>query len=61
MSVELASPEDKTVMWTRRHLLGLEDLGRDEVVAVLDRAEDFVDITGTADRPEGQGRRDAVL
>jgi aspartate carbamoyltransferase catalytic subunit len=45
VSVQLASPDEKTVMWTRRHLLGLEDLGREEIVAILDRAEDFVDIT----------------
>jgi aspartate carbamoyltransferase catalytic subunit len=29
------------VTWTRRHLLGLEDLSRDELVAILDTAEHF--------------------
>jgi aspartate carbamoyltransferase catalytic subunit len=42
--VELAGPERKTVVWTRAHLLGLEDLRRDEIVAILDTAEDFVDV-----------------
>ncbi len=32
------------VAWTRRHLLGLEDLSRDELVAILDTAETFVDL-----------------
>lgn len=43
MSVELAAPEPKTVMWTRRHLLGLEDLSRSELVTILDRAEQFTE------------------
>ena len=28
-------------MWTRRHLLGLEDLGRDDLLAILDLARTF--------------------
>jgi aspartate carbamoyltransferase catalytic subunit len=32
-------------MWTRRHLLGLEDLATEEIVSILDKAEEFVDIT----------------
>ncbi len=28
--------------WTRRHLLGLEELGPAEIVTILDRAEDYV-------------------
>jgi aspartate carbamoyltransferase catalytic subunit len=43
--VELASRELKTVPWARRHLLGLEDLGRDEILTILDTAEDFVDVS----------------
>lgn len=31
--------------WTRPHLLGLEDLGADEIVAILDSAENFVDLS----------------
>lgn len=29
--------------WTRRHLLGLEELSREEIVAILDAAEGFVE------------------
>ena len=29
--------------WTRKHLLGLEDLTRDEVVSILDRAETYLE------------------
>ena len=27
--------------WTRRHLLGLEDLSAAEIIAILDRADEF--------------------
>ena len=29
--------------WNRRHLLGLEELTREEIVAILDAAEDFIE------------------
>jgi aspartate carbamoyltransferase catalytic subunit len=45
VSVELAAPAARTVPWTRRHLLGLEDLSRTEITAVLDTAEDFVEVS----------------
>jgi aspartate carbamoyltransferase catalytic subunit len=45
VSLDLASRRRKPVSWARRHLLGLEDLASDEIVAILDRAEEFVDIT----------------
>ena len=35
--------------WTRRHLLGLEELSRDEMGIILDTAESFIDVS--------QGRR----
>jgi aspartate carbamoyltransferase catalytic subunit len=34
-----------TMRWTRRHLLGIEDLSREEIEAILDRAEDFGDVS----------------
>src|ERR1700677_1488676 len=37
------------IPWTRRHLLGLEDLSREELVAILDTAEHFAQ-SGTARR-----------
>jgi aspartate carbamoyltransferase catalytic subunit len=45
VSVELAVPQSnsKPLRWTRRHLLGLEDLQRDEILAILDTAEEFVE------------------
>jgi aspartate carbamoyltransferase catalytic subunit len=43
MSVELAAPRPATAPWMRRHLLGLEDLSRPEIEAILNTAEHFVD------------------
>src|SRR5262249_42922648 len=37
--------EPKKIMWTRRHLLGLEDLSRSEIETILDTAEDFVEVS----------------
>jgi len=49
VSVELAEPEPKIMVWTRRHLLGLEELSRSEIETILDTAEEFVDV-GQHDR-----------
>jgi aspartate carbamoyltransferase catalytic subunit len=43
--VELATPAAKTVQWTRRHLLGLEDLSRAELTILLDVAGEFVEVS----------------
>jgi aspartate carbamoyltransferase catalytic subunit len=45
VNVQLAPRESKPVRWSRRHLLGLEDLSREEIVTVLDTAEEFVEIS----------------
>jgi aspartate carbamoyltransferase catalytic subunit len=50
VSLELAAPETRTheekpVTWTRRHLLGLEELSRSEIETILDTAEDFVEVS----------------
>jgi aspartate carbamoyltransferase catalytic subunit len=45
VTVELAVKEPKVAVWTRRHLLGLEELGRAEIETILDTAEDFVDVS----------------
>ena len=45
MTVELAVREPKAIMWTRRHLLGLEDLSRGEIETILDTAEQFVEVS----------------
>jgi aspartate carbamoyltransferase catalytic subunit len=49
VSLHVAEPEAtpmlKPVRWTRRHLLGLEDLSRAEIEIILDTAEDFVEVS----------------
>jgi aspartate carbamoyltransferase catalytic subunit len=45
VSVQLAPPEAKPAVWTRRHLLGLEELSAAEIQTVLDAAEDFVEVS----------------
>ena len=41
MTAQLAMPPRKPLLWTRRHLLGLEDLSREEIELILDTAEEF--------------------
>jgi aspartate carbamoyltransferase catalytic subunit len=41
MTAQLATPQRKPLQWTRRHLLGLEDLTREEIELILDTAEGF--------------------
>ena len=45
MSAEPALVSSKNLHWTRRHLLGLEDLSRAEIEAILDRAEEFIEVS----------------
>src|ERR1700722_14325830 len=45
------------IAWTRRHLLGLEDLSRDEGVAILDTAEHSAPGTRTAVRGVDSSRK----
>jgi aspartate carbamoyltransferase catalytic subunit len=44
--------------WTRKHLLGLEDLSREEILAILDTAESFAEISTRSRKkvPALQGR-----
>ncbi len=44
--------------WTRKHLLGLEDLSREEIVAILDTADSFAEISQRSRKkvPAAQGR-----
>jgi aspartate carbamoyltransferase catalytic subunit len=37
--------DQTTTRWTRGHLLGLEDLAREELLTLLDTAEQFVDLS----------------
>jgi len=45
MAVELTERKAAPASWTRPHLLGLEDLSREEILTILDTAEDFVDLS----------------
>ncbi len=36
---------DTKFLWTRKHLLGLEDLSREEILHILDTAETFTDVS----------------
>jgi len=46
MSTELVELGDVPASWTRRHLLGLEDLSADEITLILDKAQAFRDAMG---------------
>ncbi len=41
--MEPTERQPKVASWTRRHLLGLEELSREELVTILDTAEQFVE------------------
>jgi aspartate carbamoyltransferase catalytic subunit len=45
MHAELASRKAAPISWTQPHLLGLEDLSREEIVTILDTAEAFVEVS----------------
>ena len=59
MSLSMADPTKAPPMtWNRKHLLGLEDLSRDEIVAILDTADSFAEISTRSRKkvPTLQGR-----
>ncbi len=41
----MARKKDKTLIWNRKHLLGLRDLTREEIEFILDTAEGFEEIS----------------
>ena len=45
MTIDLAVEKPPHAVWTRRHLLGLEDLSRAEIETILDKAEEFVELS----------------
>ncbi|MCI0381349.1 MAG: aspartate carbamoyltransferase catalytic subunit [Gemmataceae bacterium] len=53
MASETAPVATASVPWTRRHLLGLEDLSRDELRTILDTAEQFVEQSGRCRKKRG--------
>ncbi len=63
MPVDLAPRAAATaapVTWTKRHLLGLEDLTRAEIVTILDAAEDFLEPSPLG-RERARGRKKRTL
>jgi aspartate carbamoyltransferase catalytic subunit len=50
MSLQLADREATRAPWTRKHLLGLEDLTCEDILTILDAAEDFVEVSQHHDR-----------
>ncbi len=56
MNEALAAPRPRLSVWTRRHLLGLEDLSRAEIEIILDAAETFVEVS-----ERRSGKRDDLL
>src|SRR6478735_644426 len=51
-------PAGTPTAWNRKHLLGLEDLSREEIVAILDTADSFAEISKRSRKkvPALQGR-----
>jgi aspartate carbamoyltransferase catalytic subunit len=58
VSAGVAEPRPKRVVWTRRHLLELEDLSREEIEAILDTAERYVEVSQRPHKklPDLQGK-----
>ncbi|MFO0930387.1 MAG: aspartate carbamoyltransferase catalytic subunit [Gemmataceae bacterium] len=46
MNAERVRPQRTPARWARRHLLGLEELSREEIVTILDTAQEFVEEDG---------------
>jgi aspartate carbamoyltransferase catalytic subunit len=51
-------PTNGETAWTRKHLLGLEELSREEILAILDTAESFAEVSTRSRKkvPALQGR-----
>src|SRR5436190_13078463 len=47
MRTDRVSQHRKPLVWARRHLLGLEELSREELLTILDTAEGFVEASTT--------------
>ncbi len=57
-TAELTPTKAPTMTWNRKHLLGLEDLTREEILGILDTAESFAEISTRSRKkvPALQGR-----
>jgi aspartate carbamoyltransferase catalytic subunit len=56
LSTEVAARKPRVPLWIRRHLLGLEDLDRQELESVLNAAEEFVGQGRSEKRTELKGK-----
>src|SRR5262245_27847933 len=61
MSVGLATPATKPAQWTKRHLLGLEDLSRAELSTILDKTDEFVEVNEERHRKRGDLKGKVVV
>jgi aspartate carbamoyltransferase catalytic subunit len=61
VSVDLAERTPRTVVWKRRHLLGLEELNRAEIEIILNKAEEFVDVHGDRKREKSTDLKGQVV
>ncbi len=61
MKVDLPARESGKMIWTRRHLLGLEELHPQEIVTILDMAEEFTDSGGNRPRKRTNLRGKVVV
>jgi aspartate carbamoyltransferase catalytic subunit len=61
MTVELAGKPARKAAWSRRHLLGLEELSRDELVAILDTAEEMIDTSQRRRKKRGDLKGKVVV
>jgi aspartate carbamoyltransferase catalytic subunit len=61
VTVDLAAREAKPVQWTRRHLLGLEELSQTELETILDTAENFVEVSQRRRKKRGDLKGKVVV
>jgi aspartate carbamoyltransferase catalytic subunit len=61
MTAELAVREPRAAVWTRRHLLGLEELSRGEIETILNTAEDFVEVSQRRRKKRGDLKGKVVV
>jgi aspartate carbamoyltransferase catalytic subunit len=59
--VDFATREAQPIQWTRRHLLGLEELSRTEIETILDTAEDFVEVSQRRRKKRGDLKGKVVV
>jgi aspartate carbamoyltransferase catalytic subunit len=61
VSVELSTAKVKAIPWTRRHLLGLEDLTRAELEIIFDLAGEFAEVSKRRHKKRGDLKGKVVV